>query len=275
MKYSILLAGLISVASALPVSAQEPGVSRRLFTFLDDRLTVEVQADRPGSLQIVRGEPGLVDVVARVPGGVSAFAMGGRDGDALRLTAVGGDKADFVVVVPEDAYVRVRLPNKKGTEIGSTRPGGTFSWPSDEKTTNAGGVTGVSASKSRPASGPLIAYAAATAPQVLSIPKLTTVRTVRVRIADAGFEVGGSRPMGVARGNTQHIEVQTGNEPEDLVLSIPSDTRDFTLTLGGRTALVKRGVEVVAYCEPVTEQTLAGGVKWFTFSPEAGRLTCR
>ena len=279
MRYSALLAGFAVISLAVPAAAQDfdPGVSRRMFTFLDNTLTVEVVANTPGTLQIVRGEAGIVDVAARVAGGVSSAALGGREENALRLTAVGGNKADFIVVVPEDAQVRVKLPNKKGSEIGATRPGGTFTWPSAELTTNAGGVTGVSASKSRPPTGPMIAYSSATAPTLLSIPTLTTVRTVRVRIADSNFEVGGNRPMNVdrANANAQYVEVETSREPEDLVLTIPLTTREFTLRLGGQTALAIRGQEVLAYCEPVTEQKLAGGVRWFTFSPEAGRLTCR
>jgi hypothetical protein len=274
MRYSALLAGFLVVATAVPATAQDPGVSHRAFTFLDNTLTVEVIASAPGTLQIVRGEAGIVNVAAHVAGGISTAALGGREENALRLTAVGGDKASFIVEVPEDAHVRVKLPNKKGSEIGATRPGGTFTWPSPEQTTNAN-VTGVSASKSRPASGPLVAYSSSTAPIVLSIPTLTTVRTVRVRIADADFEVGGNQPMGVSRANAQYVEVATGSAPEDLVMTIPSSTRDFSLRLGGQTALVVRGTEVLAYCEPVTEQKLPGGVRWFTFSPEAGRLSCK
>ena len=274
MRYSALLAGFVVVSTAVPAAAQDAGISHRTFTFLDNTLTVEVVASAPGTLQIVRGEAGIVDVAARVAGGLSTAALGGREENALRLTAVGGDKASFIVSVPEDAHVRVKLPNKKGSEIGATRPGGTFTWPSPEQTTNAS-VTGVSASKARPVSGPLIAYSAPAAPIMLSIPTLTTVRTVRVRIADAPFEVGANRPMGVSRANAQYVEVVPSNEPEDLVMTIPVSTRDFTLRLGGSTALVVRGVEVLAYCEPVTEQRLAGGVRWFTFSPEAGRLSCR
>jgi hypothetical protein len=274
MRYSALLAGFFVVATAAPAAAQDLGVSHRTFTFLDNTLTIEVIASAPGTLQIVRGEGGILDIASHVAGGVSSAALGGREENALRLTAVGGDKASFIVSVPEDAHVRVKLPNKKGSEIGATRPGGTFTWPSPEQTTNAS-VTGVSASKSRPASGPLLAYSAASAPLMLNIPTLTTVRTIRVRIADADFEVGGNRPMGVSRANAQYVEVVPSNEPEDLVMTIPLSTRDFTLRLGGSTALVMRGVEVLSYCEPVTEQRLQGGVRWFTFSPEAGRLTCR
>jgi len=52
-------------------------------------------------------------------------------------------------------------------------------------------------------------------------------------------------------------------------------TNDFTLRLGNRTALRVTGREIRVLCEPVVEQDLGAGRRWFTFSPEMGRLTCR
>jgi hypothetical protein len=82
--------------------------------------------------------------------------------------------------------------------------------------------------------------------------------------------------MAVKRGSTTSVEIRTGSVSEDLVISVPAGTRDFTLKLGGKTALVVRGPEVTTYCEPVIEQILYGGAaQRFTFTPEMGRLTCR
>jgi hypothetical protein len=271
MKYSRFFAVLLTFAVVMPASAQERGVARRLFTYLDTKVTVEVLADAPGTLQIVRGEPGQIDVAARVPGGVSAFALGGRSGDNLRLTALGGESAEFIVVVPEDVYLRVRLPNNKAAELASTRPAGTFTWA---------GTPAAGAEQSEPIalpmpSGPVIAHTAPRAPRVLNVSRLNAVRTITLRVQSGRFEVGGSRYMRVVNGNSENVEVRTGDESEDVIIGIPAETRDFTLKLGGRTALVVRGAEISTYCEPVTEQVLGGGRRWFTFAPEAGRLTCR
>jgi hypothetical protein len=270
MKFSILAAGILCVSAAVPASAQERGVSRRLFTFLDDEVTVEVTAESEGRLQIVRGEPGRLDVAARVPGGMSAFALGGRDGTTLRLTAVGGDNADFIVVVPEDTYLRVRLPNKKKGEIGSTRSGGTFTWPA----TTPAGAQSTSVAPIVPNS-PTTAHASDVAPGTLNISRLDAVKHVTVRVVNGPFEVGGSRYMTVTPGNSQIVEIKAGAEPQTLFVNVPQGTHYFTLKLAGRTALVIRGAEVTAYCEPVVEQTVAGGSKWFTFTPEMGRVSCR
>lgn len=267
MKFqSFWLFGVLTLATAAPAAAQRD-VARRAFTFLDDNVTVEVQADAPGTLQIVRGEAGRLEAVGRVPGGLATFALGGRTADKLRLTAVGGEKADFIVVVPEEAYVRVVLPNRKQGSLTSTRSGGAYTWGGAD-------LMKSSVSLAMPPAGPTVAHSAPHAPRTLSIPRLTTVRTVSLRIQGSSFEVGGNHHMSVSNGSSQSVEVRTGSEPEELIITIPSDTRDFTLKLGGRTALVMRGYEVSSYCEPVTEQILSGG-RWFTYAPEAGRLTCR
>lgn len=270
MKLAILAAGILNIAAALPASAQERGVARRLFTFLDDEVTVEVSAESEGRLQVVRGEPGRIDVAARVPGGVSSFALGGPFGTTLRLVAVGGENADFIVVVPEDTYLRVRLPNRKNGNLGSSGRGGTFTWPA----TNAGSHTSAPLAPVEPAL-PARAHTSERAPTILNVPRLDAVSRITVRVVDGPFEVGGSRYMSVTPGNDQTVEIRTGTEPQNLFVNVPQGTRDFTLKLGGRTALVIRGAEVTASCEPVLEQTVSGGSKWFTFTPEMGRLSCR
>lgn len=268
MKSAIFGLALI-IASAAPANAQGRDVSRRAFNFYDDDVTIEVQADAPGTLHVVRGEYGRLEAVGRVPGGLSTFALGGRSSDRLRLTAVGGDKADFIVVVPEDAFVRVLLPNRKSGALSTSRSGAAYTWGGAVAQTGAGAAL----LALRP-SGPVIAHSTPYAPATLSIPKITTVRSIRVRIQGSAFEVGGDHHMSVVNGGGSNVEVRTGNEPEQLVVNVPADTRNFTLRLGGRTALVIRDLEVWSYCEPVIEQTMPGA-RWFTYSPESGRLTCR
>ncbi|HEX6558109.1 MAG TPA: hypothetical protein VF021_01565 [Longimicrobiales bacterium] len=268
MKHSLLMAGALSLLGALPATAQERGVSRRAFTFLSNDVTVEITSDVPGTLQIVRGQDGMIDVAARVPGGLSSFAMGGTYSDKLRLTAMGGRSAEFIVVVPEQTYVRVRLPNRKGGDVGSTRQGGTFRWGENVVRTSAAPFPAAP-------TGPTVAYSAQRAPRTLSVPGLNSVRSISVRVGDPTFTIAGNHYMNVAGSRSDNVEVRTGAEVEDLVIGVPSETRDFVLRLGGRTALVVRGFDVTTSCDPVTEQTLQDGARWYTFSPEMGRLSCR
>jgi hypothetical protein len=266
---TLLVLSLV-LAAAAPATAQERGVNRRFFTFLANEVTVEVTAQSEGTLHVVRGEEGRLEVAARVDGGMSSFALGGRDGSTLRLTAVGGENVDFIVVVPEDTYLRVRLPNSRSGEVGSARPGGTFSWGSPDGPSS-------SASRMLPAPlGPATAHVSDVAPNVLNVPRLNSARRITVDIGGSYFQVGGTRWMSVKSGSTTNVEIQTGSTPEDLFISVPAGTRDFTLKLGGKTALRVRGIEVSSYCEPVVELEIAGGAaRRFTYTPDAGRLRCR
>src|SRR5687768_5413543 len=76
MKSSIILASAL-ILCAGPAAAQEWGVNRRFFTFLDNEVTVEVSAETGGRLHVIRGEQGRIEVSARVDGGMSSFALGG------------------------------------------------------------------------------------------------------------------------------------------------------------------------------------------------------
>ena len=266
MKSFILAAALLG--AALPCAAQN--VTRRQFTYLNGDITIEVLADMPGTLQVVRGEPGIIDVSSRVPGGLGQAALGGTYEDKLRLSAVGGTQAQFIVSVPEDISLHVVLPNHRSGTVGSMRPGGTFKWAG----TASANVGQAQTAPVQPTE-PTVGYAGDVAPHTLAVPQLANVSSFTVRLESSSFQVGGNHFMSVANGGSDNVEVRTGTEPEELFVTIPAGTRDFTLKLGGHTALVVRGMEVTTYCEPVTDQTLGDGQRWFTFAPDAGRLSCR
>lgn len=269
MKHSAVFAGILAVVAALPAYAQEHGVNRRMYTFLDDDVTIEVSAESGGTLQVIRGEAGVLEVSARAPGGFTAFALGGRNDNTLRLTAAGGERADFVVVVPERTYLRVRLPNRKQGELGSRRPGATYTWSAPSA------VSTVSRNAPPTPARSTMAHSSATAPRVLNVPNLNSARSITVRVEPGPFMVGGNEWMSVERGSSTNVEIRTGSQAADLEIVVPIETRDFTMKLGGRTALVIRDSQVTSYCQSVTEQEFAGGARRFTYSPEMGRLSCR
>jgi hypothetical protein len=214
----------------------------------------------------------MIEVAARVPGGIPSFALGGRGGDRLRLSALGGEHADFVVVVPEDASVRVKLPESRGQQTSTERSGSTYQWsaPKDVAAPIAGPAVVVPAP-----SGQTIAFSNTTAPRLLNIANINAVRSMTVRIEGNMFQVGGSEYMSVQNGNPAEVQLQTGRNPQDVFITLPLGTNNFTLRLGGRTALSVTGREIRVMCEPVIEQDLGNGRRWFTFTPEMGRLTCR
>jgi hypothetical protein len=262
----LLVAVLFGAASA---EAQERGLSRRQFTFFENNLTVEIVADMPGELQVIRGEPGRIEVAGRVPGGIPAFALGGREGDELRLTALGGEHADFVVVVPEDAMVRVRLPDRHSHQVKSMQRSGRYTWGDlPDRGQKSSSVMPVPAQ-------PATAYSDVMAPRTLHITKLNAVRTVSIRFEGTSFNVAGNRYMSVQKGDPANIEVRPGDQPEDVIVTVPLGTSAFTLKLAGKTAMHVNGGEIRVYCEPLTEQDLGYGRRWYTFAPEMGRMTCR
>ena len=260
-----------ALCAAGNVQAQEYELTRRQFTFFDNSLTVEVVADMPGQLQVMRGEPGKIEVAARVPGGIPAFALGGREYDKLRLTAVGGERADFVVIIPEDATVRVQLPDRHDHQVKSQQRSGKYTW-GEVKEASTRANTAVAAPV--PA-GPTVAYSNAMPPRTVSVPKLNAVRTVSVRFEGSAFNVAGTRYMSVQHGDPNNVEVRTGEEAQDVIVTVPVGTSSFTLKLGGKTAMHVVGAEIRSYCEPMTEQDLGAGRRWYTFAPDMGRLSCR
>lgn len=272
MKTSAVLLGAM-LLGATGAQAQEEDLSRRQFTFLDNILTIEVVADMPGQLQVVRGENGRLDVAGRVPGGIPAFALGGREENVLRLTAVGGNHADFVVIVPEDAMVKVKLPERDWKRVGMNDPNGVYSWSGASNSAIA--TADVSRTRASALPAPAIAYSDQLPPRMLHVTNLNAVRTVSVRFEGPSFNVAGNRPMALQKGDPQNVEVRTGSEVQDLVVTVPLGTSDFTLRLAGKTAMHVAGGEIRVYCEPVLEQELGTGRRWYTFAPEMGRMTCR
>jgi hypothetical protein len=269
MKFFPVFAGLALLAGASESVAQERGVARREFPFFDHHLTIEVEAEMPGKLQVVRGEIGRIEAAGRVPGGIATFALGGREGDRLRVSALGGEQADFVVVVPEDASVRVRLPNRDAHQVNTLSSGGTYSWRGKQAPRNA-----AAASLPAPATS-TVAYSNIVSPRVLNVAKLNSVRTINVRFEGPTFSVAGTQWMSVKSGNPNHVEVQPGADIQDVTIQVPLGTRTFELRLGGRLALTLNAGEIRAFCEPVTEQQLSEGRRWYTFTTNAGPLTCR
>jgi hypothetical protein len=271
MKTTTLLAAMMLVAGQ--AQAQED-VARRQFAFFDNSLTVEVVADMPGQLQLVRGEAGRIEVAGRVPGGIPTFSLGGRENDKLRLTAVGGDRADFVVVIPEDATVRVQLPDRHGHQMKSLHRAGKYTWGEKEDASTRANHATTKTIAPAPA-GPTVAYTGAIAPRSVNVPKLNSARTVTVRFEGTTFNVAGTRYMSVLNGDPNNIEVRTGDEVQDVIITLPVGTNAFTLRLGGKLAMNVVGAEIRVYCDPVTEQDLGEGRRWYTFTPDMGRMTCR
>jgi hypothetical protein len=261
---------LLAVGSA-QTAAQERDVARRAFTFLDRNLTIEVVSEAAGALHVVRGEPGIVEVAARAPEGFAGFAMGGREENELRLTAVGGSRVDYMVSVPEDVRVRVLLPGRQHMEVASTRPAMTYNWAAPATEQKQNGTAAIIAPN---ADGMFVSYHAYATPRVLSIADVGAVTKLDVRFEGSEFKIATSRPVQATDGSSTAINFNPGREPIAIVITAPQNARDFQLVLAGKTALEARGGALHSYCDQVITQQLPDGRRYYSYAP-ADKLICR
>ena len=265
-----LLVPVLCLLLAVPAAAQEWQVARERFAFVGHRLTVNVDSDAPGTLRIIRGGPGSVRVASRAVTGFTAAAL--ADQDELTLTTAGSGPVDYLVSVPEETWVNVRLPGSRfGESVRGRQSSRTFSW---EARRGPG--------RAEPApdwlptdDGPLFTTLARDlAPAIVSLPDLTNIRSVSIRVEPGPFRASASRPLSLHEGDDQRLVIRPAAPPMDLVLLIPTGTHSFRLDAGGRTALTVTDGEITTLCSPVTQQWLSDGRRWLTFNPVAGSLRC-
>jgi hypothetical protein len=296
---------LIGFALLLPITvAAQEDVSRRTYTFLENRLDVAVIAEVPGVLQIVRGERGRVDVAGHSSDGFAGSALGGRLTRQLRLTAVGARTVEFLVVVPEHVALRVQLPDgtsasvTPGTAAASYRWAGTSAAGFPETTYLARSPISLDApvpphSSAYPHSGAAITYAppepqllrtagalfvahdSDRAPSLIDVPDLSAIRTLDVRFEHGSFRVVASRPLSVRRGDASHFVLQAEGDPLDIVLFIPPGTAPLALYANGSRIAEYDAGRPRALCNNVVIQTPAENRTWLTFHPQSGRIDCR
>jgi hypothetical protein len=272
-----VLALIAAAFATLPVAAaaQELDVTRRQYTFLNSRLDVAVLAEAPGVLHLVRGQEGRLEVAARSRDGFAGFGLGGNATRELRLSAVGSESVQYMVVVPERVIVYVRLPDGQRRSLGPGQRSGTYTWSTAPVTTAMPPVMPAVPEVDLAAGGVYVAHRAVWAPEVINVPELAAIRTLSIRFEGSEFRVGASRPLVVQPGSRSHMDVRVDGDPLDLVIYVPRGRAPFALRSGGVTLATLSADRAETQCRnvvihnPVAEQT------WFTFYPQAGRLDCR
>lgn len=267
----IHLIALLAALSAGPAAAQEWQVARESFAFAGSRLTILVEAEAGGTLRVIRGAPGSVRVASRAPQGFTAAGLAERD--ELILSAAGVGPVDYMVSVPDEVWIEVRLPGRSfGESMAGRTRSRTFHW------------TGSARDAPEPVSPwipPLdedeslyTTFSRDLAPAVVSLPDLTNVRSVSVRIEPGRFRVISSRPLSVADGAVDRLEIRPNGPPLDLIVTLPTGTHHFRLVAGDHTALLVQGEQITALCSPMIQQWLSHGRRWLTFNPGDGTLDC-
>jgi hypothetical protein len=287
---TLTVTALICALAATDLAGQE--MARGSYVYLPTQLEIIVEGDGPGTLRLIRGQEGMVEVAARAREGFPAFGLS-PTAERLVLTAVGATASDFVVVVPPDVRVTARLPDRAEAAVfGARRPLATLNWGGDampgaaQRPAQQPAPPAAAAGGGAPAGGaPLIgtplrgepahlAYRQAAAPTEVVFPDPAAIRTVTVRVEGTEFQVRSGRPLTIRPGDTRHLELRTAAPPMDFVVVVPAATPAFRLRIGADEALALRAGTPTARCAPLLQQELSGGRRWFTFTPAGGRLAC-
>jgi hypothetical protein len=283
------------LAAALPAAAgAQQDVNRRTFTFLENHLEVAVLADAPGVLQVVRGELGQLEVAGRASEGFAGYGLGGHLTRQLRLTAVGAEAAEYLVVVPEHVNVRVHLPDGTSADLPPRAPAATYRWAAAAPTARYGWIgdrydpgpyrpsLDVPELTSREpqlrrtvAGGLFVVHQAQWAPAVVDVPSLSAIRSLDLRFEGSDFRVATSRPLTLQPGDAAHFIMQADGEPLDVLLFVPHGTGRFLLRAGGIAVAEVVAGRPRALCGSVIMQQPSAVQTWLSFRPDAGRLDCR
>ncbi|HUH13778.1 MAG TPA: hypothetical protein VMK65_11735 [Longimicrobiales bacterium] len=282
----------VLLLGATPALAQEWGVVRQSYLYADTRLVVNVRADVPGEIQLVRGSRGWLDVAARADRGIAGMALGGHRREELVLTSMGAERVLYLVTVPENTRVDIRLPGTRfGQAFWPPHDMARYTWGQESRTGRAGAAAAAAVpDPARVAPEPVVApqegaagpreaaytaFAAARAPLRVEVPAGAAVRTLVVRVEpDAGFRVETGRPMSVTGSGQRYLRVHPRGEPMDVVLILPTGTRAFALYMGDAEVLRVADGQARALCAPVTEQRLGAGRHRFSFSSPASGMEC-
>lgn len=263
-------AAVLGLVIASPAVAQEQ-VTRRVFTYINNDLSIRVAADAPGELHLARGAAGIIEVAARAPDGIPGFGLVDTNGGRLTLTSAGAERVTYLVVVPASVRVRIELPDREVDEyFGSLENTATYAWSG--RPTRMKEPEPAAAAPSAPARG---ASFVGPAPAAVRIPDPATLRTVTVRWEGSVFRVQGSSPLEVESQEVGRLEIRPSRPGTDVVLVLPRHVSDFVLSVGSAPALVLDAGRATALCTPMMDQRLDEDRRWFTFTPTRGELTCR
>lgn len=277
----------LALAALLPSAASaQRDVTRRAYTFLEDRLVVAVHAQAPGELHVVRGQRGRVEVAARSRDGFAGFGLGGDYTRQLSLTAVGSDEVQYLVVVPEHVAVSVQLPNGGTAHVPGRDGVSTYRWGEADRGYSAPthydrDPHGMAADDPMPmtpttASGLYIVHAGrGRAPSLLDVPSLASVRSLSVRIEGSDFRIASSRPLALRPGDEDHMLVRVDGEPLDLVIYLPRGTSGFQLRSGSRRVADVTAGRPRSYCGSTVVQQPTPSQNWLTVFPSSGSMQCR
>lgn len=270
MKYPLI--ALLGLLTWSPATAQEWQVARERFSFVGTRLTIHVDAEAPGTLHLIRGAPGSVRVASRTGRGFTAAGL--ARSEELTLRAVGAGPVDYLVSVPENVWVRVRLPGGAyGNTVASRTRSRSFEWESPAHADLEAAPEWLPP-LTRNTETLFTTFVRDRAPAEVVLPDLSNIRSLTVRIEEGRFRVDTTRPLSMEEGSEERLEIRPASPPMDIVLTVAPDTPTFRIIAGGSAALILEGGSVTTLCSPMTDQWLSSVRRWVTFNPVDGELRC-
>jgi hypothetical protein len=303
MKYFTAIAACLALLPATAAAQQD--VNRRAYSFLENHLEIAVVAEAPGVLQVVRGERGRLEVAGRSLDGFSGSALGGHLTRQLRLTAVGAEAVEYLVVVPDHVNVRVHLPDGSSASVAPRAPAASFRWagaaplgsaaapplqwaadvPSADRRASLDAAAAAAQQELRAppqpqllrttGSGLYVVHSSSRTPAAIDVPDLAAVRTLDLRFEGSEFRIAASRPLAMEPGDAARFVIRAHGEPLDLVVYVPRDTRSFLLSAAGVRIAEATGGRPRALCGNVVIQSPTDFQTWLTFRPQDGQIDCR
>lgn len=266
----------LALAAVLPAAADaQRDVTRRAYTFLEDRLVVAVHAEAPGELQVVRGQRGRIEVAARSSHGFAGFGLGGDYTRRLRLTAIGSDAVQYLVVVPEHVWVSVVLPHGGSADVTDRDGIATYRWGMDDVVSESPAFDDTPIVPSTSGGLYVVHSGRRRVPGLVDIPDLASIRSISVRVEGDDFQVAASRPLALTPGDEGHMIIRVDGPPLDLVFFVPRNGSGFRLRSGSQRLIDVTGGRPVSYCGSTVLQQPTPNQDWLTLFPADGSVRCR
>lgn len=268
---ALAVAGVAAALTPSDAAARQSDVVRRSYPFLGDRLIVHVTAEAPGTLRVIRGHRGQIEVAGRSNDGFVGFGIADQPVRQLRLTAVGDGRVDYLVVVPEEVRLSVQLPERTA-ELSPRQASASYEWGDVAPAAPSGPGSGPGAAL--PPAGHQLVHSNATVPATVDVPDLSGVRSITVRVEGSDFRVAASRPIPV-NGTGGVVTIASDGQPLDVTLFVPATAAGFALRSGSQRMLEINDGRALTNCSGVMAQEPTPYQHWFTFYPSSGRVSCR
>lgn len=241
---------------------------RDVYGFFGSSLDVDVNAEAPGRIRFIRGRRSRIEVAGHAPNGFTSAALGGRGVRRLTLTALGSDRVDFVVVVPEDVRVRVHWEGTNRSELfGTLDETASYAWQAEVERP---AFETLRPGSRQPREAEISRAAGVATPRILDIGGAHRLERLTVRIEGSGFAISPAHLLDTGH-SVDRLAIRAP-EHGDVSVFVPSG-HSLTVRLNGLDAIVIDGQDVRVLCDAVLSQVLPDGRRWLTLTPE-GRADC-